>query len=38
MGPPAFLGDPRHLNDEGSTGNGSFKTVPHDGYEFTNVT
>ena len=30
MGAPAFLGDPRHFNDKGPTGNSSFKTVPHD--------
>ncbi len=33
MGAPAFVGDPRHFNDEGSTRDGSFETVPHDGYE-----
>ena len=31
---PALFGDPRHFNDKGSTGNSSFKTVPHDGYLF----
>ncbi len=34
MGAPAFFGDPRHFDDEGSAGNSSFKTVPHDSYEF----
>jgi hypothetical protein len=33
MGAPAFFGDPRHFNDEGSTRNSSFETVPHDCYE-----
>ena len=30
MRPPAFLGHPRHLDDEGSACNGSFKAMPHD--------
>ena len=30
MGAPAFFGDPRHFNDEGSTGNSFFKAMPHD--------
>ena len=33
VGAPAFFGDPCHFDDEGSAGNGSFKTVPHDVYE-----
>ena len=33
MRAPAFFGDPRHFNDERSTRNSSFETVPHDGYE-----
>ena len=33
MGAPAFFGDPRHFDDEGSAGNSSFKAVPHDSYE-----
>ena len=28
--PPALLGHPRHLDDERSASNGSFKTMPHD--------
>jgi len=32
MRPPALFGDPRHFNDEGSSGNGFFETVPHDFY------
>src|SRR5688500_12654004 len=30
MGAPAVFGDPRHFNDEGSTRNNSFETVPHE--------
>ena len=32
MGAPAVFGDPCHFNDKGSTGNSSFKAVPHDGF------
>ena len=32
MRTPAFFGDPRHFNDEGSAGNNSFETVPHGVY------
>src|SRR5215208_3311110 len=37
MGAPAFFGDPRHFNDKGSTRNGSFKTVPHDVMNFSEM-
>jgi hypothetical protein len=30
MGAPAFFGDPRHFDDEGSTRNSLFKAMPHD--------
>ena len=30
MGAPAFLGHPRHFNDERAAGNNSFKAMPHD--------
>src|SRR5688572_16048662 len=32
MRAPAFFGDPRHFNDEGSARNNSFETVPHGVY------
>jgi hypothetical protein len=32
MRTPAFFGDPRHFNDEGSAGNNSFETVVHGVY------
>ena len=34
MGAPAFFGDPCHFNDKGSTRYGSFETVPHVGYDY----
>ncbi len=29
--PPALVGYPRHLDDVRTTGNGTFKAMPHDG-------
>ena len=29
---PAVFTDPRHFNDKGPAGNGSFEAVPHDSY------